>query len=233
VTRTEHPWCTPKRKRTRWVRPSERGGQVISSPLPIHLSGNLRLKKSVTSLYKSGGAPSCWYSMPSGPSSSKIDTRNSSTWGTVSTTVSAALQVERFGNSSGTNYKLDHITNSNTFSFHSSAFRFMSNVTVKWYTFVNISCEHTVFSRCFKFKQCGVGSVSILRGGLQWQFGLINARLTCSNALQVTDVSFLITVNCRAYDNHGQSSWPIPVTRIQTVPSIFMSDVSGIVCPSI
>jgi hypothetical protein len=41
----------------------------------------------------------------------------------------------RFGNSSGTVYKFHHITYWNVFSFHSSAFRFMSNVTVKWYTF--------------------------------------------------------------------------------------------------
>jgi hypothetical protein len=31
--------------------------------------------------------------------------------------------------------KLDHITNSNAFIFHSCAFQFKSNVTVKWYTF--------------------------------------------------------------------------------------------------
>jgi hypothetical protein len=49
--------------------------------------------------------------------------------------VSVAPQVERFGNSSGTNYKLDHITYPNAFRLHSSALRFMSNVTVKCYTF--------------------------------------------------------------------------------------------------
>jgi hypothetical protein len=31
------------------------------------------------------------------------------------------------------NYNLDHITYSNAFSFHSSALRLMSNVTIKWY----------------------------------------------------------------------------------------------------
>jgi hypothetical protein len=31
-------------------------------------------------------------------------------------------------------YKLDHINYSNAFNFHSSAFRFMSIVTVSWYT---------------------------------------------------------------------------------------------------
>jgi hypothetical protein len=57
------------------------------------------------------------------------------TWDAILTTVSVALQAERFGNSSGTNYKLDHITSLNAFGFHSSAFRFMRNVTVKSYTF--------------------------------------------------------------------------------------------------
>jgi hypothetical protein len=50
-------------------------------------------------------------------------------------TVSVALKVERFGNASGINYKLDLITYSNAFSFHSSVFWFMSSVAVKWYTF--------------------------------------------------------------------------------------------------
>jgi hypothetical protein len=49
-------------------------------------------------------------------------------------TVSVALQVERLGNSIGPNYKLDNITYSNAFRFHSSSFRFMSNVAVKWHT---------------------------------------------------------------------------------------------------
>jgi hypothetical protein len=42
------------------------------------------------------------------------------------------------------NYKLDHITYTNVFGFHSSVFQFMRNVTVKWYTFhvytLNIGC---------------------------------------------------------------------------------------------
>jgi hypothetical protein len=108
---------------------------VIGQPLLIHFSGNLKFKKSVTSLWKCGGAPSYWNRMSSGSSSSKICMRNSSTWGTILTTVSVALQVERFGNSSGMNHKLDHITYSSAFSSHSSAFWFMSNVTAKWYTF--------------------------------------------------------------------------------------------------
>jgi hypothetical protein len=58
-----------------------------------------------------------------------------STWDTILTTSSVGLQVERCGNSSGTNYRLDHITYINAFSFYSSAFWFMSNVTVKWYIF--------------------------------------------------------------------------------------------------
>jgi hypothetical protein len=70
-----------------------------------------------------------------GRSSSKLGMRNSSTWDAILTTMSVALQVERFGNSSGTNYKLDYITYSDAFSFHSSAFWFMSNVAVKWYIF--------------------------------------------------------------------------------------------------
>jgi hypothetical protein len=57
-----------------------------------------------------------------------------STWDAILIT-SVALQVDRLGNSSGTNYKHDHVTYSNAFSFHSCAFRFMSNVAVKWYTF--------------------------------------------------------------------------------------------------
>jgi hypothetical protein len=66
--------------------------------------------------------------MSSGPSSSKIGMRNFSTWDAILTTVSVALQVDRYGNSSGTNYNLDLITYSNAFSFYYSAFRFMSNV---------------------------------------------------------------------------------------------------------
>jgi hypothetical protein len=57
------------------------------------------------------------------------------TWGAILTTVSVALQVERFRNWSGTNYKLNLITYSNVFSFHSSAFPFMRNITVKLKTF--------------------------------------------------------------------------------------------------
>jgi hypothetical protein len=78
--------------------------------------------------------------MSSGPSSSKIGVRNSPTWDSILTIVSVVLQVEIFGNSSATNYKLDHITCSDAFSFLVSASQFMSIVTVKWYTFyVNIS----------------------------------------------------------------------------------------------
>jgi hypothetical protein len=49
--------------------------------------------------------------------------------------VTVALPVERFGNSSGTNHKLEYTTFSNAFSFHSSAFRFVINVTEKWCSF--------------------------------------------------------------------------------------------------
>jgi hypothetical protein len=49
---------------------------VIASPLPIYFSGNLQFKKCITSLWKCGGALSCWKSMSSGPSSSKIGMRN-------------------------------------------------------------------------------------------------------------------------------------------------------------
>jgi hypothetical protein len=69
------------------------------------------------------------------------DTRSSSTWDAILTTASAALQVEIFGNSSGTNYKLDHITYANAISFHSSLPWFMSNVTLKWYALH----EHTLY----------------------------------------------------------------------------------------
>lgn len=52
------------------------------------------------------------------------------TWDTIFT-----LQVERYENSSSTNYKFDHITCSNAFSFHSCTFQFMSNVKVNRYIF--------------------------------------------------------------------------------------------------
>jgi hypothetical protein len=65
------------------------------------------------------------------PSSSKIVTRNSSTWDAILTTVGVALQMEGFGISSETNYKFDHIA----FSIRPSAFRSLSNVEVKWCTF--------------------------------------------------------------------------------------------------
>jgi hypothetical protein len=38
-------------------------------------------------------------------------------------------------NSYGTNFILEHITYSDGFNFHSCDFQFMSDVTVKWYTF--------------------------------------------------------------------------------------------------
>jgi hypothetical protein len=58
-----------------------------------------------------------------------------STWDSILTAVSAALKVERFGNSNSTNYKFDHITYSNAFSFLTAALRFMNSITVKWHTF--------------------------------------------------------------------------------------------------
>jgi hypothetical protein len=57
-----------------------------------------------------------------------------STSDVILTTVSVALEVKRSGNSNAKNYKLDHITYSNAFSFNSPAFWFMSSITVKWYT---------------------------------------------------------------------------------------------------
>jgi hypothetical protein len=53
-----------------------------------------------------------------------------STWNAILTGVSVALQVERFGNSGGTNYKLDHITYWNAFCFHSSTFRFFIDMVI-------------------------------------------------------------------------------------------------------
>jgi hypothetical protein len=38
------------------------------------------------------------------------------------TAVDVVFQMERYGNPNGTNYKLDHTTYSNTFSFHPCAF---------------------------------------------------------------------------------------------------------------
>jgi hypothetical protein len=127
-----HPWCTPKRKNQGKCRPT--GWPRKGPHLPIHFLGNMRFKKSVTSLWKCGVSPSCWNSMSSGPSS-KPGMRNSSTWDATLATVSVALQMERFGNSSGTNHELHRVTYSNALIFHPSAFRFMSNVSVKWYTF--------------------------------------------------------------------------------------------------
>jgi hypothetical protein len=72
-----------------------------------------------------------------------------STWDAILTTASAVLQVERFGNSSGTNYNLDHIIYSDAFSFHSSAYRFMSIFTVKWYTFHVHALYLVLFFTCF------------------------------------------------------------------------------------
>jgi hypothetical protein len=55
------------------------------------------------------------------------------TWDAILTPVIIALYVESVCKSNGTNYKLDYITDSNAFSFHSSAFWFISSITVKWY----------------------------------------------------------------------------------------------------
>jgi hypothetical protein len=54
---------------------------------------------------------------------------------TILPTVSVVFQTERSGNSQVMNYKLNHITYSNAFSSHFSAFQLMSNVTVKLYKF--------------------------------------------------------------------------------------------------
>jgi hypothetical protein len=55
------------------------------------------------------------------------------------TALSVALQVERFGNSTGMNYKLDHITYSNALvSFFSLDSRVI--LSVKWYTLTCTSC---------------------------------------------------------------------------------------------
>jgi hypothetical protein len=82
---------------------------MISPPLPIYFSGNLRFKKSITSLWRCRGAPSCWNSTSSGPSSYNVGMRNSTTRDTILTTLSVALQVEKSRNSSDTNYQLDYI----------------------------------------------------------------------------------------------------------------------------
>jgi hypothetical protein len=98
-----------------------KGSEVRRTRWPLlHFSGNLLFKKFVTSLWKCGVALSCWKSMSLVPCSSK--TSMTSTWDAILTTVSVALQVKRFGNSSGMNYKIDHITCSNAFSFQSCAF---------------------------------------------------------------------------------------------------------------
>jgi hypothetical protein len=49
--------------------------------------------------------------------------------------VSIMLGMEIFGNSCATNDELDNISFSNAFWLLSCAFQFISNVTVKWYTF--------------------------------------------------------------------------------------------------
>ena len=49
----------PHRKKSSGERSRLRGGQSIGPPLPIHASGNLSFKTSVTKLLKWGGAPSC------------------------------------------------------------------------------------------------------------------------------------------------------------------------------
>lgn len=125
----------PKKIKSREVKSGERGGQVIGQPLPIHFFRKLRFKKSATSLWNSGGASLCWNCMSSGPPSSKTGMRISCTWDNFLTTVSVALEVERFGNSNITNYKLDHITCTDAFSCHSSATRSMCNLAAKCYTF--------------------------------------------------------------------------------------------------
>jgi hypothetical protein len=134
VACTQHLWYIPKR-RSCGVRSGEPGGQVRGPLLPIHFFGNVRFKKRVTT--------SCWNSMSSGPSPSKTHMKNSSTWDATVTSVSVPLQVGRFVHSSGTNYKLYRITYSNAFSYHSSAFRFMSNVAVKWYKYHMYSLYHS------------------------------------------------------------------------------------------
>jgi hypothetical protein len=66
------PLPPQKKKNSRGVRSDKRGGRVIGPPLLIHFSGNLQFKKTGISLWKCGGTPSCWNSMSSGLSSSKI-----------------------------------------------------------------------------------------------------------------------------------------------------------------
>lgn len=57
---------------------NEQGGQVIGPPLSVHPFENTRFRKSIISLWKCGDTLSCCNSMPSGPSFSKIDMKNSS-----------------------------------------------------------------------------------------------------------------------------------------------------------
>lgn len=66
------------------------------------------------------------------------------------------LQVERFGSSSGTYYKLDHITCWNVFCFHFSAFWFMSIVAVNWYTFH----VYTVYNDMMCSRICSTADLS-------------------------------------------------------------------------
>lgn len=57
-------------------------------------------------------------------------------------TVNAVLEVERYGNSSGTNYKLDPITHSDVFHIHSSALSLHQQCYSKM---VYILCVHLVY----------------------------------------------------------------------------------------
>jgi hypothetical protein len=130
-------------RRSRWP--------VVGPPLPIHFSGNFRFKDFVTSLWKCGGTPSCWNGVSTGLCSYKVGMRNSSVWNAVLTSVNVALRVERFGNSSGTNYELDHITDLNAYNVLSFVFQTVYNVTVKWHTFHMHILHYYLFSSRFLY----------------------------------------------------------------------------------
>lgn len=65
--------------------------------------------------------------------------------------MNVALRVERFGNSSGTNYELDHITDLNAYNVLSFVFQTVYNVTVKWHTFHVHILHYYLFSSRFLY----------------------------------------------------------------------------------
>jgi hypothetical protein len=69
-----------------------------------------------------------------------LNSRNHSTLqvfllATIFINVNIELQLEIFGNTSDTNYKIYNLIYQKTFILYSCAFQFKNNVTLKWYTF--------------------------------------------------------------------------------------------------